>query len=98
VFGEVFGEQAQAVAFPALVVRENGEAGSVETVVRLGRAGELEVEDEVVLTRARKGMVIFVPRGDPTGEDETRPTTMYEGIADYLLRCGARELPPEEVA
>jgi hypothetical protein len=52
----------------------------------------------VLLTRARKGMVVFVPRGDPTEEDETRPTAMYDGIADYLVRCGARELPPEEVA
>ena len=52
----------------------------------------------VLLTRARKGMVVFVPRGDPTGEDETRPTAMYDGIADYLFRCGARELPPEENA
>ena len=52
----------------------------------------------VLLTRARKGMVVFVPRGDPTGEDETRPTAMYDGLADDLFRSGARELPPEENA
>lgn len=45
----------------------------------------------VLLTRARKGMIVFVPRGDPTGEDETRPPTMYDDIAAYLIRCGARE-------
>jgi DUF2075 family protein len=47
----------------------------------------------VLLTRARKGMIVFVPRGDPTGEDETRPSSMYDGIANYLCSCGAREWP-----
>jgi hypothetical protein len=46
----------------------------------------------VLLTRARKGMVVFVPPGDPTGEDATRPPSLYNEIASYLLRCGAREL------
>jgi hypothetical protein len=50
----------------------------------------------VLLTRARKGMVVFVPPGDPTGEDETRPPSLYNDIASYLLRCGARELPAAE--
>lgn len=45
----------------------------------------------VLLTRARKGMIVFVPRGDLTGEDETRPGGMYDAIADHLVRCGARE-------
>lgn len=44
----------------------------------------------VLLTRARKGMIIFVPQGDPTGEDETRPSAMYDVIASYLIDCGAR--------
>lgn len=43
----------------------------------------------VLLTRARKGMAIFVPAGDVTGIDETRPVSDYDGIADFLLRCGA---------
>ncbi|MBI4918100.1 MAG: DUF2075 domain-containing protein [Acidobacteria bacterium] len=46
----------------------------------------------VLLTRARKGMIIFVPRGDLAGEDPTRPTTDYDRIADYLAACGARPL------
>jgi hypothetical protein len=45
----------------------------------------------VLLTRARKGMIVFVPRGDTSGDDETRPTDMYDGIANYLLNCGGRE-------
>ena len=43
----------------------------------------------VLLTRARKGMMLFIPRGDPTGGDETRATAVYDGIADYLEACGA---------
>lgn len=48
----------------------------------------------VLLTRARKGMILFVPRGDSTGEDETRPTALYDGIAEYLMKCGAKEWFP----
>lgn len=48
----------------------------------------------VLLTRARKGMIVFVPQGDPSGEDATRPPAMYDDIARYLLRCGAREHKP----
>ena len=47
----------------------------------------------VLLTRSRKGMVVFVPAGDPTGLDETRPPEAYDAVADYLAACGARELP-----
>ena len=46
----------------------------------------------VLLTRARKGMALFVPRGDLTGEDDTRCREFYDGIARYLESCGAREL------
>ena len=44
----------------------------------------------VLLTRAREGMVIFVPRGDPV--DWTRPTLHYDSIAEYLCSCGIVEL------
>jgi hypothetical protein len=44
----------------------------------------------VLLTRARKGMVVFVPRGDNDGVDETRLPAFYDGVAEYLLACGAR--------
>lgn len=47
----------------------------------------------VLLTRARKGMVVFVPMGDVTGEDETRPPEFYDSVWNWLLECGARELP-----
>ena len=46
----------------------------------------------VLLTRARKGMVIFVPRGDATGEDHTRNCKWYDQIEDYLFACGAKKL------
>jgi hypothetical protein len=47
----------------------------------------------VLLTRARKGMIVFIPRGDPIGEDETRPQSMYDDIANYLISGGARAWP-----
>jgi hypothetical protein len=40
----------------------------------------------VLLTRAREGMVIWVPRGDP--DDATRPPEVYDQVAEYLARCG----------
>jgi hypothetical protein len=44
----------------------------------------------VLLTRARKGMILFVPLGDLTKEDDTRNSRTYDDIADYLIACGAR--------
>ena len=46
----------------------------------------------VLLTRARQGMVIFVPRGVDTKEDSTRDSKFYDGIYNYLLSCGIQEL------
>nr|WP_321510264.1 DUF2075 domain-containing protein [uncultured Hyphomonas sp.] len=40
----------------------------------------------VILTRARQGMVIYVPRGN--ADDPTRPPEFYDNIATYLARCG----------
>ncbi len=44
----------------------------------------------VILTRARQGMVIFVPHGTPT--DPTRPCAYYDPTFDYLQCCGLPEL------
>lgn len=49
----------------------------------------------VLLTRARKGMAIFVPLGDRSGQDSTRQVVFYDDIADFLKTCGATELPPQ---
>ncbi len=46
----------------------------------------------VLLTRSRKGMVIFVPQGDGSEADETRQPAFYDGIYDVLLNAGAVEL------
>jgi hypothetical protein len=40
----------------------------------------------VLLTRARQGMVIFVPRGDK--DDPTNLPEEFEATASYLARCG----------
>lgn len=44
----------------------------------------------VFLTRAREGMVIFIPKGDLG--DSTRVPGTYEDIADYLKACGVTYL------
>jgi len=46
----------------------------------------------VLLTRARKGMVVFVPKGDLSGEDTTRNIEFYNGVWEFLKECGAKEL------
>ena len=48
----------------------------------------------VLLTRARKGMMIFVPVGDVSRLDVTRTPEFYDGIADHLAACGARAYEP----
>lgn len=44
----------------------------------------------VLLTRAREGLIIWVPPGDP--DDPTRPPEIYDRTAEYLGRCGLRSL------
>ena len=40
----------------------------------------------VILTRARQGMVLFVPAGDSS--DGTRSPSFYDGTFEYLRICG----------
>ena len=44
----------------------------------------------VLLTRARQGMVIVVPEGDP--EDHTRPPEFYNSTYNYLKQIGFQEI------
>ncbi|HBJ85793.1 MAG: DUF2075 domain-containing protein [Prosthecobacter sp.] len=44
----------------------------------------------VLLTRAREGMVIFVPKGNDT--DPTRPSHLFDATANFLVACGVRLL------
>ena len=47
----------------------------------------------VILTRARQGLVIYVPKGDPA--DPTRPPEFYDETAAFLAICGIPLLPVE---
>jgi hypothetical protein len=40
----------------------------------------------VILTRARQGMILFVPKGDAS--DRSRPPCFYDGTFEYLRDCG----------
>ena len=42
----------------------------------------------VLLTRARQGMVLFVPKGVDSEEDATRDKAYYDAIYNYLVSCG----------
>ncbi|ESQ81380.1 DUF2075 domain-containing protein [Asticcacaulis sp. YBE204] len=44
----------------------------------------------VILTRARQGMVIFVPEGDD--RDPTRPRAFYDETYTFLQACGLSEI------
>jgi hypothetical protein len=44
----------------------------------------------VLLTRARQGMVIFMPKGNPA--DSTMDPEEFDSTAEYLKRCGITEL------
>lgn len=47
----------------------------------------------VLLTRARQGMVIYIPEGDP--KDPTRNPSWHQGTLEFLQRCGLPMLPTE---
>lgn len=47
----------------------------------------------VLLTRARQGMVIFVPRG--SDDDATRPKEIYDRTYRHLQNAGVREYGPQ---
>jgi hypothetical protein len=44
----------------------------------------------VILTRARQGMVVFVPAGDT--DDWTRPAAYYDGTYRFLASCGIKSI------
>lgn len=54
-----------------------------------GRAYQLNAY-RVLLTRARQGMVICVPEGNPN--DETRKPEFYDGTYEYLKSLGLKEI------
>ena len=56
----------------------------------LGRADYVRNAYRVLLTRARQGMVIFVPRGDAA--DATRPPADYDAVDAWLADCGVAAL------
>lgn len=66
-----------------------------------GRWNKVNKEDQqaymknayrVLMTRARQGMVIYVPEGADADEDATRKRGFYDGTYNYLLQCGIEPL------
>lgn len=46
----------------------------------------------VLLTRARQGVVLYIPQGDAS--DPTRNPNEFDATAEFLLSCGARLIQP----
>lgn len=44
----------------------------------------------VLLTRAREGLILWVPEGD--GSDHTRSPKLLDETAEFLRQCGAKPL------
>lgn len=61
-----------------------------ETVREESRARYLVNAYRVLLTRARQGLVVFVPPGSL--EDPTRLPRFYDETYEFLLECGFRDL------
>jgi len=50
----------------------------------------LENAYRVLLTRARQGMIIYLPNG--SNNDKTRQSEFYDATYDYLVRCGVEPI------
>ncbi|MDG1072622.1 MAG: DUF2075 domain-containing protein [Akkermansiaceae bacterium] len=46
----------------------------------------------VLLTRARKGLIIFVPNGDISRDDLTRAPEFFDSTYQFLIGCGCESL------
>ena len=62
-----------------------------------GQEADIEIRHlinayRVILTRARQGMVIFVPTGDISKKDKTVPPEAYDETYEFLKSIGISEL------
>lgn len=55
----------------------------------------LQNAHRVLLTRARQGLIIYVPNGHDI--DHTRPRDLYDGIFNFLESCGIPSLDPKKL-
>lgn len=61
-----------------------------ENIKKEEKINYLKNSYRVLLTRSREGFIIFIPEGSPS--DETRKPSYYNGIYDYLLSIGIKEI------
>jgi DUF2075 family protein len=65
-----------------------------QSVKDQSRRSYLKNAYRVILTRARQGMVLFVPPGDTS--DPTKPPLFYDDTFQFLQACGIPMLEPIE--
>ena len=75
---------------PSDRLAERDDAAADWRPARYGRWAYLLNSYRVLLTRARQGMVVFVPPGDDA--DPTRAPDQYDRIFEFLSRCGFARL------
>ena len=63
-------------------------------VAKIARCRFIKNSYRVLLTRAREGLIIWIPKGDP--DDQTRDPKSLDETCRFLLECGARECVREE--
>ncbi len=68
--------------------RFNAGSGKWSKVKKESRRRYRQNAYRVLLTRARQGLGIYIPRGDPA--DPTRSPAEFDETAAFLLACGAR--------
>jgi hypothetical protein len=80
----------------APIVRKSRDGERERTIMRRGaQQAYLANAYRVLLTRARQGMVIFIPQGDHS--DATRLPSYYDETYQFLLGAGARKLEQTEM-
>ena len=55
-----------------------------------GKSIRIKNKYRVLMTRAREGLIIWVPKGDE--RDSTRSASAMDDTANYLLQCGVRPI------
>jgi hypothetical protein len=73
-------------------VYQSFEGTKWQSIIDESRRLYLKNAYRVILTRARQGMVLFVPIGDAS--DWTRPPYFYDGTFEFLRSCGIPLLTP----
>ena len=69
---------------------QNFEGTTCRQIHNLNSRSYLQNAYRVLLTRARQGLIIYIPNGDNL--DRTRPNELYDSTFDFFLSCGIQSI------